>query len=121
MKEHYTFDLGGGSDDGFRRDECAAQQRFRSWSELLLYANAAEVQRQMEQQKEQISSDMDKLHNSVTPLELGKTLHQAQNDIAERMKLIEGAMSLKIDRSEMANLQTLATSLKKPRPLSHRD
>ena len=78
---------------------------------VALCANAADTQRQMELQKEQFATDMDKLHGSVTPLELGKTLHQAQNDIAERMKLIEGTMSLKIDRSEMANLQTLATSL----------
>ena len=78
---------------------------------VALCADAADTQKQLEMQKEQFTTDMDKLHGSVTPLELGKTLHQAQNDIAERMKLMEGTINLKIDRSEMANLQTMATSL----------
>lgn len=74
-------------------------------------ANHAEMQRELERQRERHEADMAEMHGSVTPLELGKTLHKAQNDAAERMKSLETLLALKIDRSEMTNIQTLATSL----------
>lgn len=74
-------------------------------------ANHVDVQKELEKQRERQEADMAELHGSLTPLELSKTLHKAQNDAAERMKSLESLLALKIDRSEMANIQTLATSL----------
>ena len=112
VKQASTADLGGGRTMSSGEMSALHNMKIQELERAVaLCANEADTQREMELQKEQFATKMDKLNNSVTPLELGKTLHQAQNDIAERMKLMEGTMSLKIDRSEMANLQTLATSL----------
>jgi DNA repair exonuclease SbcCD ATPase subunit len=74
-------------------------------------ANHAEVMAKFDQAQAQQERDMAAMHGSLTPLELGKTLHKAQNEAAERMKTMERVVALKIDRSEMTNIETLATSL----------
>jgi len=71
----------------------------------------AEVSQDLATLKTELSANVEQLRSQTTPLDVGRALQEAQSNAAQRMTGVETMLACKVDRSDVATLQTLASRL----------
>jgi hypothetical protein len=93
-----------------------ATQNYRSIQALSQlsesFSRRAEVNDIVNELMETNTQEIKKLYEWSTPLELSSKLQQLQVDITNRVQVVETTLPMKIDRSDLASLDALASRLR---------